>query len=221
MITPRRRPPLLVLLAVTGFAIAALLLIRSNLADMVSPALWPDAVLTPDPADTMQVLAHYAFLPRVSVALLAGAGLAMAGAMLQYVLRNPLAEPATLGISAGAQLALTIATLHAPWAFAIGREGVALLGAALAFCLVLGLSAARGLSPVSVTLAGLIVSLFCGMAAAVVTLFNHDLLIGLFLWGAGYLDQGDWQTTRSLVGQVLPLALLVSQLERRLNRGRV
>ncbi|WP_372085222.1 Fe(3+)-hydroxamate ABC transporter permease FhuB [Tistrella mobilis] len=214
MITPRRRPPLLVLLAVTGFAIAALLLIRSNLADMVSPALWPDAVLTPDPADTMQVLAHYAFLPRVSVALLAGAGLAMAGAMLQYVLRNPLAEPATLGISAGAQLALTIATLHAPWAFAIGREGVALLGAALAFCLVLGLSAARGLSPVSVTLAGLIVSLFCGMAAAVVTLFNHDLLIGLFLWGAGYLDQGDWQTTRSLVGQVLPLALLALLLIR-------
>lgn len=208
MTAPFRRPPILLPLAIAGFAVAALLLVRTNLAALVPPALWPDALITPDPADTMQVLAHYAFLPRVSVALLSGGGLALAGAMLQYVLRNPLAEPATLGISAGAQLALTLITLQAPWAFAIGREGVALLGAALAFCLVLGLSAARGLSPVSVTLAGLIVSLFCGMAAAVVTLFNHDLLIGLFLWGAGYLDQGDWQTTHTLLAQVLPLALL-------------
>ncbi|WP_372055710.1 Fe(3+)-hydroxamate ABC transporter permease FhuB [Tistrella mobilis] len=208
MTAARRPPPILLPLAIAGFAIAALLLIATNLAALVPPALWPDALLTPDPADTVQVLAHYAFLPRVSVALLAGGGLALAGAMLQYVLRNPLAEPATLGISAGAQLALTIATLQAPWAFGIGSEGVALLGAALAFCLVLGLSAARGLSPVSVTLAGLIVSLFCGMAAAVVTLFNHDLLIGLFLWGAGYLDQGDWQTTQTLLARVLPLALL-------------
>ncbi|WP_449220049.1 Fe(3+)-hydroxamate ABC transporter permease FhuB [Tistrella mobilis] len=208
MTAARRPPPILLPLAIAGFAIAALLLIVTNLAALVPPALWPDALLTPDPADTVQVLAHYAFLPRVSVALLAGGGLALAGAMLQYVLRNPLAEPATLGISAGAQLALTIATLQAPWAFGIGSEGVALLGAALAFCLVLGLSAARGLSPVSVTLAGLIVSLFCGMAAAVVTLFNHDLLIGLFLWGAGYLDQGDWQTTQTLLARVLPLALL-------------
>lgn len=209
-----RRLPILLPLAVAGFAVAALLLVRTNLAALVPPALWPEALIAPDPADTMQVLAHYAFLPRVSVALLSGAGLALAGAMLQYVLRNPLAEPATLGISAGAQLALTLATLQAPWAFAIGREGVALLGAALAFCLVLGLSAARGLSPVSVTLAGLIVSLFCGMAAAVVTLFNHDLLIGLFLWGAGYLDQGDWQTTHTLLAQVLPLALLALLLIR-------
>ena len=123
MTAARRPPPILLPLAIAGFAIAALLLIVTNLAALVPPALWPDALLTPDPADTVQVLAHYAFLPRVSVALLAGGGLALAGAMLQYVLRNPLAEPATLGISAGAQLALTIATLQAPWAFGIGVRG--------------------------------------------------------------------------------------------------
>ena len=87
MTAPFRRPPILLPLAIAGFAVAALLLVRTNLAALVPPALWPDALLAPDPADTMQVLAHYAFLPRVSVALLSGAGLALAGAMLQYVLQ--------------------------------------------------------------------------------------------------------------------------------------
>ena len=53
-------------------------------------------------------------LPRTAVAILAGAALGLAGLLLQRVLRNPLAEPSTLGISAGAQLAMALATFSPP-----------------------------------------------------------------------------------------------------------
>ncbi|RUU13568.1 Fe(3+)-hydroxamate ABC transporter permease FhuB, partial [Mesorhizobium sp. M7A.T.Ca.TU.009.01.3.2] len=60
-----------------------------------------------------RVILVYSTLPRGAVAVLAGAVLGLSGLLLQHVLRNPLAEPSTLGISAGAQLAMTIASLYA------------------------------------------------------------------------------------------------------------
>lgn len=47
-------------------------------------------------------------------------------------------------------------------------------------------------------LAGLVLSLYAGSVSGVMVLFNHDLLIGLFLWGAGFLDQQDWGMTAFL-----------------------
>ncbi len=173
----------------------------------------------PDPTNTAAMLAHYTMLPRIAIALLAGAALGMAGAILQRVLRNPLAEPATLGISAGSHVAMAATSIFWPAVAIVAREWIALLGAGAALLTILALSWRRNLSPVTVILAGLIVSLYCGAAAAVLTLFNHDLLIGLFLWGAGYLDQQDWSGVTFLIPRlaacfvvagllVRPLALL-------------
>lgn len=164
-------------------------------------------LVDPDPARLDQLAAHYVLFPRFAVALMVGAALGLAGTILQQVLRNPLAEPATLGISAGAHLSLAVATLWLPDALALGREWVALAGAGLSAAALLALSWRKGLSPVTVVLAGLVLSLYAGSVSGVMVLFNHDLLIGLFLWGAGFLDQQDWGMAAFLAPRLAVLAV--------------
>ncbi|PWC88743.1 Fe(3+)-hydroxamate ABC transporter permease FhuB (plasmid) [Azospirillum brasilense] len=192
---------------VVGLLLLAGLVSALVLERQLPAGLWWRALVAPDPARLDQLAAHYVLFPRFAVALLIGAALGLAGAILQQVLRNPLAEPATLGISAGAHLSLAVATLWLPEALALGREWVALAGAGLSAALLLALSWRKGLSPVTVVLAGLVLSLYAGSVSGVMVLFNHDLLIGLFLWGAGFLDQQDWGTAAFLAPRLAVLAL--------------
>ncbi|WP_445682713.1 Fe(3+)-hydroxamate ABC transporter permease FhuB [Radicibacter daui] len=205
MITDLKLPAALVLLAVLSLLGATLFAL--NAAALVPVGGWIDAALAAPPDATRALMFRFSFLPRVAMALLVGAALALAGAILQRALRNQLAEPATLGISAGAHLALAIATVWFPGALVLGREGVALIGAGLALAAVMALSWRRALSPVTVILSGLLVSLYCGAFAAIITLFNHDLLIGLFFWGAGNLGQQDWAQVNFLAPRLLVVAL--------------
>ncbi len=184
------------------------------LGRQLPPELWWRALVAPDPARLDQLVAHYVLFPRFAVALLVGAALGLAGAILQQVLRNPLAEPATLGISAGAHLSLAVATLWLPDALALGREWVALAGAGLSAAALLALSWRKGLSPVTVVLAGLVLSLYAGSVSGVMVLFNHDLLIGLFLWGAGFLDQQDWSMAAFLAPRLAVLAVAAAMVLR-------
>lgn len=193
--------PILALFVLAG-ALSWLVLDRQ-----LPAGLWWRALFHPEPGRMDELMAHYALFPRFAVALLVGGALGLAGAILQQVLRNPLAEPATLGISAGAHLSLAVATLWFPGILALGRDWVALGGAGLAAAALLALSWRKGLSPVTVVLAGLVLSLYAGSLSGVMVLFNHDLLIGLFLWGAGYLDQQDWSAVVFLVPRLAVLAL--------------
>lgn len=138
------------------------------------------------------VMLEYATLPRAAVALVAGAALGLSGAILQRVLRNPLAEPATLGISAGAQLALTAATIYAPAMIEHGREAVAFAGGIAAVLLVLLLTWRRGLEPVSLLLAGMMISLVAASFSAALVLANGEYLYSVFIWGGGALAQQGW-----------------------------
>ncbi len=58
---------------------------------------WRQALWQPDIDNIAQMLFHYSLLPRLAVSLLVGAGLGLVGVLFQQVLRNPLAEPTTLG----------------------------------------------------------------------------------------------------------------------------
>lgn len=192
---------------VTGLFLLAGLASFLVLGRQLPPELWWRALVDPDPARLDQLAAHYVLFPRFAVALMVGAALGLAGTILQQVLRNPLAEPATLGISAGAHLSLAVATLWIPEALTLGREWVALAGAGLSAAALLALSWRKGLSPVTVVLAGLVLSLYAGSVSGVMVLFNHDLLIGLFLWGAGFLDQQDWGMAAFLAPRLAVLAV--------------
>ncbi|SJN12797.1 Ferric hydroxamate ABC transporter (TC 3.A.1.14.3), permease component FhuB [Halomonas citrativorans] len=156
------------------------------------------ALLAPSFGNTHEVLLYYAWWPRVCVALLAGGGLALAGVLMQQVLRNPLASPTTLGVASGANLALLATTLMAPGLLVIGREWVALIGGGLAVGLVFALTWRRGLAPVVVVLAGLVVNLYLGALSTALLLFNHETLAGLLIWGAGSLAQNGWSGVATL-----------------------
>lgn len=150
------------------------------------------ALVAPSFEDVNELLLYYAWWPRLSIALLAGGGLGLAGVLMQQVLRNPLASPTTLGVASGANLALMTATLMAPGLLVVGREWVALVGGALAVGLVFLLSWRRGLAPIVVVLAGLVVNLYLGALSTALLLFNHEALSGLLIWGAGSLAQNGW-----------------------------
>lgn len=154
-------------------------------------AQWP-AAPTGDGVDLDRIILLYSTLPRATVAVVAGAVLGLSGLLLQRVLRNPLAEPSTLGISAGAQLAMTAASVYAPFLMERSQGTVAFAGGAAAVLLVLSLTWRRGLEPVSVVLAGMMVALTASAVSAALILANGDYLFSLFIWGGGSLVQQDW-----------------------------
>ncbi len=133
-------------------------------------------------------------LPRVLLGAVAGAGLAVAGAAFQAVLRNPLAEPYVLGVSGGAALGATCALL-------LGLGGTALLGASLvplaalaggmaATAFVYALArAGRGASSTSMLLAGVVVNAIASAAITFLkTLVSASKAQELLFWLMGFLD---------------------------------
>ena len=203
-----------VLLAVL-FVLAALLS-WSNLTHTLPRAQWGEAFWQPDQDRIEQMLFHYSLLPRLVISLLVGAGLGLVGVLFQQVLRNPLAEPTTLGVSTGAQLGMTITAL---WAIpgVMASQFAALAGACVVGALVFGVAWGKRLSPVTLILAGLVVSLYCGAINQLLVLFHHDQLQGMFLWSTGSLTQTDWSIVQRLWPQLLIGAMLTLLLLRPLT----
>lgn len=196
--------------------VAAAWLTWSNLNVALPRAQWGQAFRAPDMNLIDQMLFHYSLLPRLAVSLLVGAGLGLVGVLFQQVLRNPLAEPTTLGVATGAQLGITITTL---WAIpgVQASQFAALIGAGTVGALVFGVAWGKRLSPVTLILAGLVVSLYCGAINQLLVLFHHDQLQSMFLWSTGTLTQTDWSVAQSLWSQLLGCAVLTLLLLRPLT----
>ena len=206
-----RHAPLFLTLGLGIVAVAAVVVL---LGDPVSHVL---SGQTPsDSYDPERMVLVYSTLPRLVMALLCGAGLAASGAILQQVLRNPLASPTTLGIDAGARLALAVTMVFTPSLLGIGRDAVALLGSATSTLLVFALVRRRGFSALSIVLAGLVVSLYCGVLSTILVLVKDRTLASLFIWGNGSLSQQSWEPSISLAWRLgivaLPLVVLVRPL---------
>ncbi|GGG03575.1 Fe3+-hydroxamate ABC transporter permease FhuB [Rhizobium wenxiniae] len=167
--------------------------------------------------DIERMVLYYSTLPRLATALLAGGALALSGALFQQVLRNPLADPTTLGVSAGANLALVITSLFLPGLLGAGRDLVALAGSGVAAAIVVSLGARRGFSPYSLVLSGLVLSLWCGGLAAILTYLNQKYLASLFIWGAGSLSQQSWVIPLSLMWKLAAVSIVCAMLIRPLS----
>jgi iron complex transport system permease protein len=161
-----------------------------------------------------QILLTYGLMPRGMMALLAGALLGLAGALMQAVLRNPLADPTTLGTASGAQLAIVAATILAPGWLIAGNLPVAICGAAGATLLVMLLAARRGFAPVTVTIAGMLVGMLASAIATALTLAQGHYLLSLILWNGGALTQDDWSGVLRLALVLGPALVLAAILAR-------
>ncbi|CAI1139627.1 Iron(III)-hydroxamate import system permease protein fhuB [Serratia rubidaea] len=211
----RRRILPIALLALLAAAAGGLSLF--NLLQQLPLPQWGQALRAPDIDNVQQMVFHYSLLPRLCIALLAGAGLGLVGVLFQQVLRNPLAEPATLGVSAGAQLGLTIATLWMLPGGALTEQLAAMAGAIVVGALVFGVAWGKRMSPVTLILAGLVLGLYCGAVSSLLALFNYEQLQGLFLWSTGSLNQQDWSAVQFILPRLLLTALLAALLIRPLT----
>lgn len=145
---------------------------------------------------------------RAATAVVVGAALAVAGVLLQALMRNPLAAPDLLGVSSGASLAVVIASAAGVGTgFGGGmvwQAGPALIGAVAALALVYGLGQRRGvIDPVGLVLIGVIVGVLCGAGVLLVQHLRPDGTLGSAraLIGA-FSDETPW-------GMVVGVGLLV------------
>ena len=169
-----------------------------------------------DPGSLEHLVIHSERFSRTVTSVIVGAGLAIAGALMQTLTRNPLASPGILGINAGAMffvvVSATLFSLTSPsqlvWA--------AFTGAATAAFLVyfLGQEAGRGVSPVRTVLAGVAVTaLFVSFAQGLLIL-NQDRFESILFWLAGSVSGRELDAIVPLLplfGGALILALLLSR----------
>ena len=159
------------------------------------------------------ILLWNSLLPRAVIALIAGAILGLAGALLQRVLRNPIADASTLGIAAGAELALVLGLSFSPLLAGLSREVVAFSGAIAAVSIVLALSYRQAFDPITVAVSGLVISMITASLTITLILARGEYALSISIWGAGSLSQQDWQGVITLaprlgIGIIAALVLI-------------
>jgi len=173
----------------TGVALAALFVGSAGLsASAVARALAGRA----DASSVEAIVTLSLRLPRVAVAVLAGAALAVAGVGFQALTRNPLAEPSILGVSSGAAFGVVLAQifgLSAGLLAALGVAAFAFGGALLAAAIVYLIAVAPGgLAVQTLLLAGVIVGIFFSAAITVIiSVVDFNRLSGVIHWLLGNL----------------------------------
>lgn len=166
-------------------------------------------------ADPTAALVFGLRLPRVVLAGLVGAALATAGAALQSLLRNPLADPGIIGMSAGGTLgavtAIALGAAATPALRAISTSACAFLGALLAMVAVMAIATRRGqTSTLSIVLAGVAVASLCGALTGVALYTSDDRqLRDITFWMLGSLAGCAWPTLPTFAPLLLaPVAAL-------------
>lgn len=146
--------------------------------------------------------------PRILMALIVGAGLAMAGATMQTLVRNPLADPYLLGISAGAGVGATLVIMFGVlaslgiWALSLG----ALIGAMVAGAAVFGVSMAQGgLTPLRLILTGVVMASAFSSVSSFLVFFSddRDSVRSVLYWMLGSVAGSMWE-------QILPALIVVA-----------
>ncbi|RWX80943.1 hypothetical protein EPK99_00965 [Neorhizobium lilium] len=176
--------------------------------------LW-NALFVFDPADPAQVVIHSVRLPRLVAGCIAGAGLGMAGTIMQAVTRNPLADPGLLGVNAGAAFAVVVGALL------LGSPDNGMIaaltfpGAALASVAVFLLGGARtgAAGPVRLTLAGVALNALLLSLISAVILARSEVLEVFRFWVTGSLAQANTRPLLAMTGTLVigtGLALLAA-----------
>ena len=164
-----------------------------------------------DPDTPASVIVRELRLPRVLLAFLVGGSLAVSGAALQAMIRNPLAEPYLLGLSGGAGLGAVVALASraaGPWAVPVAAFAGALAAVGLVYRL--SLVAGRRLDPRILLLSGVVVGAFAGaLMSAIIVLSDTPTLRNAFLWLLGGFGAASWQALAVFAAYaVLPLGAL-------------
>jgi len=192
-------------LIITGAAALGAAIVSLSVGAAGLPLAEVLRVLAGGGEDTSRIIIFNVRLPRAATALSVGAALAMAGCVMQNVLRNPLASASTLGIAQGASFGAAAAIVY----FGGARAGIAsgaaviasnpyavtlsaFLGGVSATALILLL--ARGASPSAMILAGVAIGAMFTGGTALIQYFTDDVRVGsIVYWTFGNLGRAGWR----------------------------
>ena len=154
-------------------------------------------------------------LPRVLLAIIAGAGLALAGALMQSVTRNYLVSPFTLGISSAAALGASLCIVLAAGTALDSDLGI-ITSAFLLSCacgiIVYGIARRSGLSPTTIVLVGIALNYFFSALTATLEFFAQEhKLAAVIQWTFGSLHRASWEYV-AIGGVIVALGIAAALL---------
>lgn len=147
-------------------------------------------------------------MPRICTAIIAGAGLGLAGCILQAILHNPLASASTLGVSQGATFGAAFAIVVMNMTGTIGISIYSFIGSIAVAIVILGLSRFKQVSAEGIVLAGVAISSMLSGATTLIQYFANEIqLTSLVFWTFGDLGSTGWDDLQPM--GIMVLILLV------------
>lgn len=205
------------LVALAVLALIGLLSLRIGSIEISTRDAW-DALFNYNSQEYNQMVVRTLRLPRTLIAIAVGGGLAVAGAVMQSVTRNPLASPSILGVSSGASFAIVTAIfflgLTTPAQYMWFGFAGAIGASAVVFAV--GSAGRGGASPIKLALAGVIISALLGAWTSTLILLDEETLNVVRFWTAGSVAGRDlnilFTVSPFLVGGTLATMFIGHQL---------
>ncbi len=183
----------------------------------VAPSTIVEALIAFDPTQNDHLVIVASRLPRIALGIVVGSALGIAGALMQSLTRNPLADPGILGVNAGASLLVVIGIASFGVTSVHGYVWFAFAGAALTAVLVYALGSAHrsAATAVRIALAGTAVAIAIGAVTQMVLISNETAFQYFRYWSVGSLQGRGFDVILAVlpfiaVGVVLALALAPS-----------
>lgn len=209
--------PLLLILMIAAIGIGAVEISAAQVISifMVDVGLQPFAEYT----SLQERVLHAIRLPRVLLGAMVGAALAVSGAAMQGLFRNPLADPGLLGISSGASLAATASIVigfHALGNFSL--PAAAFIGSILTTALIYSIAQDRGkVNVTTMLLAGIAINALCGAITGLfVYMASDDQLRTITFWQMGSLGSATWRMVSAsapfLIGSIVLMPFMANAL---------
>lgn len=159
-------------------------------------------------------------LPRILTALVTGAALAVAGCVMQSVLKNPLADPYTTGISSGAGFGATIAIVAGITLMSGEYSTVinAFIFSLVPMGIIVGVSRMKGSNPTTMIMAGMAVMFIFNAVTTVFKLMaDPDKLAELYAWTVGTVADTDWDSVPLMIFVTVACTIVVQMMSTKLN----
>ncbi|MDU1846976.1 iron ABC transporter permease [Niallia alba] len=191
---------LLVLLIVAIYTGLSLGAVKVNLSQILQ-------VLKGNGEEVYETIIYNLRLPRIIIGLLVGACLAASGALLQGVMKNPLADPGIIGVSAGGGLAAILTMVIFP-AYSYLLPFIAFIGAFTATICIYLFAWDKGASPVKIVLAGVAMNALLGAMTNGVMVLYSDRIQSVIGWLSGGLNGRGWYHVEIIFPYAIVMLLL-------------
>ncbi|AMH95221.1 iron chelate uptake ABC transporter permease [methanogenic archaeon ISO4-H5] len=209
----RRRYILATALAVVAVAVAAVSIFCSRFSTLNPSVTW-DILSVHLGGDTYpdyyeNLIVWEMYVPRAILGVVAGAGLAVAGVVMQSLLRNPLAEPYTTGVASGASFGAALYIMLGISIIPVDDYNLGLTINASILALVptfaiLAISQRRSITPTTMILAGIAVMYVFRAATSLMTLYaDPEAVESLYMWNVGTVGSARWDNIWIIAGSTL------------------